>query len=187
MTTKVLVEEDEGFLTECVVISPRRLHTCFLWCNKVVDKTLGNHVIILQNVQLPSPGHSTEAQVLVQCIVRVFPRPDRTDLSQESMVATLYAVLFPFQQLSPRVDLYGVWYYHVLKQRNRQWLQRKVQHEIQVSRLHTLGYQSDIPDKKHVSTPTYSDSAPYYQTLRLSYDFSYMNLGLFLAPLSLHT
>lgn len=46
------------------------------------------------------------------------------------MVDTPYAELFLHQACSLQNRLYDTWYYKALVERNRQWQQRKVRHDI---------------------------------------------------------
>ncbi|GFW13538.1 hypothetical protein TNCV_1210041 [Trichonephila clavipes] len=59
-------------------------------------------------------------------------------LGQEKMLATPCDVLSQLQESPPQDELYDFWHYPVLKERDRQWLQRKVRHGVLESRLHTF-------------------------------------------------
>ncbi|GFY11656.1 hypothetical protein TNCV_4231251 [Trichonephila clavipes] len=48
---------------------------------------------------------------------------------QEHMLLTLYAVLFPLQMSSLQNELFKIWHYPALIDRDLQWLQRKVPFE----------------------------------------------------------
>lgn len=96
----------------------------------------------------------------MQRIIRIFPRRDRSDLSQVCTLLTSYDALFPFQT-SAQVELYEIWHYPAIQYKNCQWLQRKIWHGIWVSfgpSLNilvciTVGRQTVIPDNIKVRSP----------------------------------
>ncbi|GFV64439.1 hypothetical protein TNCV_955971 [Trichonephila clavipes] len=60
------------------------------------------------------------------------------DHDQKSRPIIPYAVWFQLQESSPQDELYKVWNYPALKERDLQWLQRKVRHGVTESCMHTF-------------------------------------------------